>query len=62
MTAPRDEGGGTVRDVTCHPDRGMAWTCIAEGCGAVLCNYCDGIDNGSGLCWSCFGAEPDGAA
>lgn len=41
----------------CHAD--SMWTCVGLDCGAVLCAYCDGIDNGSGLCWVCWNATPD---
>lgn len=46
-----------LEDVTCHLGRDMAWRCA--GCDALLCDWCDGTDNGSGLCWSCFNTEPD---
>lgn len=43
----------------CH--EGEEWTC--GGCERVQCNRCDGIDNRSGLCWSCYSTEdPEGAA
>lgn len=42
----------------CH--NGEEWTCA--GCERIQCQRCDGIDNGSGLCWSCHEQEDDGDA
>jgi hypothetical protein len=48
-------------ELTCHPGRDMGWRCA--GCRALMCDWCDGTDNGSGLCWSCFNEEdPETAA
>lgn len=45
--------------VPCHDDE--EWTCV--GCERIQCNLCDGIGNGSGLCWACYNDEdPETAA
>lgn len=54
-----EERAEEARPVAMCPHVDDHWTCAGLDCGRTQCAYCDGSDNGSGLCWACFNAEPD---